>query len=171
MYAIKSGITLNTMTHYEDAKASAHILLEAIQIAGTTIDSFLRIIDQPIDRHEPHLHSSKTHNRNALQATVIRSEVNPQGNLFGQVVVFTGDLEMPRQEAADLAASIGCRVGSSVTKKTTILVVGEQDISKFAGKEKSNKQLKAEFLISQGKNIRTINELEFMELVNQSKLL
>lgn len=81
-----------------------------------------------------------------------------------EVVVFTGTLQMPRNQAADLASKIGCNVAYGVTKETTLLVVGDQDISKFSGKEKSSKHLKAEQLISKGQNIRIIKRVILMTL-------
>ena len=39
---------------------------------------------------------------------------------------------MPRREAADIAASIGCDVDAGVTKRTTLLVVGDQDVQRLA---------------------------------------
>jgi DNA polymerase-3 subunit epsilon len=83
-------------------------------------------------------------------------------------LVFTGALEIPRREAADLAASIGCTVGSGVTKKTTLLVVGDQDVTKLSGKSKSSKHLKVEGLIAKGHKIRIIKESDFKELVSQA---
>lgn len=91
--------------------------------------------------------------------------------MYGEVLVFTGALEIPRKEAADLAASIGCSVAPGVTKKTSLLVVGDQDISKLAGKEKSSKHLKAEELISKGQRIRIIKESDFKELVNHAQTI
>jgi len=55
-----------------------------------------------------------------------------------------------------------------VTKNTTLLVVGDQDISKLAGKNKSSKHLKAEQLISKGQLIRIIKESDFKKLVVQA---
>lgn len=98
-------------------------------------------------------------------------EGNPEGELYGEVMVFTGALEIPRGEAANLAASIGCSVTPNVTKKTTLLVVGDQDISKLAGKEKSSKHLKAEQLILNGQRIRIIKESDFRELVNHAQII
>jgi DNA polymerase-3 subunit epsilon len=45
-------------------------------------------------------------------------------------------------------SSIGAaRVTASVTRTTTLLIVGDQDIRQLAGHEKSNKHRKAEWLI------------------------
>lgn len=80
-------------------------------------------------------------------------------------MVFTGSLEIPRREAADLAAAVGCEVAKSVTKQTTLLVVGDQDIRRLAGREKSSKHRRTEALIEAGHPIRILRETDFRELV------
>jgi DNA polymerase-3 subunit epsilon len=75
---------------------------------------------------------------------------------------------MPRREAADLAAAIGCTVEDGVTKKTTLLVVGDQDVRRLAGHEKSSKHRKAESLIETGQPIRILRESDFKKLASQS---
>jgi len=140
----------------EDAKAAAHILLAATNESGLDLDGWLRRVRQPID---PTVGSS---------APAIRREGNPEGALYGEILVFTGALEIPRREAADLAAAIGCQVASGVTKKTTMLVVGDQDIKKLAGHEKSSKHRKAEDLIEKGIPIRILKESDFKELARFS---
>jgi DNA polymerase-3 subunit epsilon len=84
--------------------------------------------------------------------------------LHGEVLVFTGSLSEARQFAADRAGAAGCTVDDGVTKHTTILVVGNQDIRVLAGKTKSNKHLKAEALIAKGQQLRIITERDFMEV-------
>lgn len=140
----------------EDAKASGQVILSAIAKTGLDLEAWLKRVGQPIDP-----------SNNSSSASIQR-EGNPEGELFGEVLVFTGALLIPRAEAATLAASAGCSVGAGVTKKTTLLVVGDQDITKLAGKEKSSKHTKAEQLISKGQNIRILKESDFKELVNQS---
>ena len=71
-------------------------------------------------------------------------------SLSFRVIVFTGTLQITKHEAADLAAKIGCDVGQGVTMKTTLLCVGDQDVSKLAGHSKSSKHRKAEGLIAKG---------------------
>jgi DNA polymerase-3 subunit epsilon len=80
-------------------------------------------------------------------------------------LVFTGALNIPRAEAAALAAGTGCTVAEGVTKHTTILVVGNQDARKLAGHEKSSKHRKAEDLIRKGAAIRILTERDFEKLV------
>ena len=137
----------------EDAKASAQVLLAAVEATGLDIGSWLKRVKQPIDP------------TNVSSGSAIKRDGDPEGQLYGEVMVFTGALEISRREAADLAASIGCTVAEGVTKKTSLLVVGDQDIYKLAGKEKSSKHLKAEELIKKGQKIRIIKESDFKELI------
>ena len=129
----------------EDAKAAGQIMFAAMQASGLTVEDWVRKVNQPI------------------QPT--KREGNPEGPLFGEVMVFTGALQMLRREAADLAASVGCEVADYVSKTTTTLVVGDQDVRKLAGHVKSSKQRKAESLIAQGQEIRILRESDFLELV------
>ncbi len=92
-------------------------------------------------------------------------EGNREGVLFGETIVFTGALTVVRSEAANLAASAGCNVEKSVTRKTTVLVVGDSDISRLAGHDKSSKHRKAEGLIERGIPIRIVGETDFMAMV------
>lgn len=101
----------------------------------------------------------------ARAAGEITRKGNPDGPLAGEVVVFTGALSITRREAADLAAQAGCEVAPSVTQSTTLLIVGDTDIHKLAGHEKSIKQRKAERLIANGQSIRIIGESDFTRLV------
>lgn len=136
----------------EDAKAAGHILLAAMARSGLGIEEWIKRVKQPIDPEQ------------ASSGAAIRRDGNPEGPLFGEVLVFTGALEIPRREAADMAVRIGCRVGSGVNKETTLLVVGDQDIKRLAGHEKSSKHRKAEKLIVEGHPIRILRESDFKEL-------
>jgi DNA polymerase III subunit epsilon len=145
------GYHFNAHDALEDAKASAHIFLEAISMTGLDVSGWLKRIQQPI-------------NPEATKAAIKR-DGNPEGDLYGEVIVFTGALSILRREAADMAANIGCRVDSGVTKDTTLLVVGDQDIKKLAGHPKSSKHRKAEKLSREGQLIRFIRESDFKEMV------
>lgn len=140
----------------EDAKACGHVLLAAIQKTGLDIEQWVKRVSLPIG-----ISSSDS-------SVDIKRDGNPEGEFYGEVLVFTGSLLIPRREAADLAANVGCKVASGVTKKTTMLVVGDQDITKLAGKEKSSKHIKAEKLIMDGQKIKIIRESDFKELVSES---
>lgn len=134
----------------EDARAAGEVLCRASAHAGLTVEDWFERVQKPID-----LATDKPITRDGYA----------EGPLFGNVAVFTGSLAIPRREAADLAARAGCDVGSSVTRKTTLLVVGDQDVSKLGGKLKSAKHLKAEELIAQGCHIRVLRESDFQSIV------
>lgn len=135
-----------------DAKAAGHVMLAAMQESGLDLDAMLERVLQPIDP-------------SSCGSAAITRDGNPDGPLAGEVIVFTGALEIPRREAADLAASVGCNVANSVTKKTTLLVVGDIDVTKLAGHDKSSKHRKAEELVAAGHALRIIRETDFRELV------
>ena len=146
------GYNFNHHNALEDAKAAGHVMLAAMQESGLDLDAMLRRVLQPIDP-------------SSSGSGAIKRDGNPDGPLAGEVIVFTGALEIPRREAADLAASVGGNVANSVTKKTTMLVVGDMDVTKLAGHEKSSKHRKAEELVEAGQPLRIIRETDFKELV------
>lgn len=150
--AEKLGIKFQHHNALEDARAAGEVLVHAVRTTGMTLAQWFERVKRPI-------------NESSAQITHITRQGNPEGPLLGEVVVFTGALSMPRREAADLAAAAGCEVMASVTKATTLLVVGDQDIRKFNGHEKSTKHRKAEELISKGQQIRILRETDFRMLV------
>lgn len=86
---------------------------------------------------------------------VVMEEVveQPQGDeLAGETIVLTGTLAaMGRKEAGELLASHGAKITGSVSKKTTMVIAGEEAGSKLT---------KAQSL-----GIRILNEEEFLELI------
>ena len=82
-----------------------------------------------------------------------KREGNIDGPLYGEVLVFTGALHIPREQACDIAAKLGCRVAANVSKATTL--VGDHDIAQLAGHANSSKRRTAEELITKGVPIRT----------------
>ena len=83
-----------------------------------------------------------------------------------EVVVFTGALGIARTDAADLATAAGFEVAKNVTRRTTLLVVGDTDLRKLAGRTKSSKHRKAEQLALAGQPIRIIGESDFQTIVD-----
>lgn len=131
----------------EDAKAAAEIVIAAEKVTGKSYDQV----------------GSIQIKRVASPTTV---EGNSSGRLYGEIACFTGELNMTRAEASKSAASLGISVKSGVTKKTTMLVVGDQDLELLAGHPKSTKHRKAEELIAKGQNIKVLSETQFVELLN-----
>ncbi|MEE8295206.1 MAG: exonuclease domain-containing protein [Sphingomonadales bacterium] len=146
------GITFQHHDAGEDARVCGEILVRAIGESGVPLEDWLDRVKKPIGWGTPGYKSKTTY------------EANQEGPLFGESVVFTGALGLSRKDAKALAATAGCNVGSKVTGKTTLLILGDQDISRLAGHSKSSKHRKAEDLISKGHPIRIIGETDFIAL-------
>lgn len=146
--ASEFGIAFEHHDAVEDARCAGLILLRAIAETGTAL------ADWPA-----RLEASPYGERSSPRAG------DPDGPLVGEVVVFTGRLSMPRGEAADMAAAIGCRVATSVSSKTTLLVVGDEDVRLLRGYDKSQKHRAAEGLIAAGSELRILRESDFTLLV------
>lgn len=145
------GISFTAHDAVEDARAAGEILLRAIGTTGIGLNAWMTRVQQPI---------------NPSSGEPIAMDGNPDGVLAGEEIVFTGALTLPRREAAVLAAKAGCDVVAGVRKTTTLLIVGDQDIQKLAGHEKSIKHRKAEELIAKGYAIRILKESDFLHLVD-----
>jgi NAD-dependent DNA ligase (contains BRCT domain type II) len=82
-----------------------------------------------------------------------------------EVVVFTGKLNsMTRDKAMRIVRSLGGIIGSSVTRKTTILVTNMKGIKDLPREEMSNKFKKATDLKGKGQKIKFLNEEEFLRI-------
>ena len=136
----------------EDAEAAAKIMLAACEHTGFGMAHWLKATKTPVFPR-----------KRAVEYTKITP--NKTGEYYGENVVFTGALSMARSEASSMAAEVGFAVGSGVTKRTTLLVVGTQDMNKLQGCSKSSKHRKAEQLIAEGANIQILSEEDFIGLV------
>jgi len=140
----------------QDAIAAGLVVANACSIKEMAIEDWFQRIGMPIN---------KSASKSDYSAS-IKQDGNPEGSLYGENLVFTGALSLPRKEAAGIAAKICSNVLNSVTQKTTILVVGTQDSTKLAGYEKSSKHRKVEELIEKGKIIKILSEKDFIKMCN-----
>jgi DNA polymerase-3 subunit epsilon len=140
----------------EDARAAGEVVVRAITATGIGLDKWLTLVSQP-NRPSP----SDDYN---YEGHVAR-DGNPKGPLYGEVIAFTGKLSIERERAARLAAMAGCKVTDGVTKKTSLLVVGDQDARLLNGHDKSAKHRKAEKLIADGAHIKILTESDFILLL------
>lgn len=147
------GIVFKHHDATEDARAAGEILLRAMKVTGLDLEGLLQRVKQPIDLAAEGPSGS------------MARKGNPDGPLAGEEIVFTGALLMLRRDAEALAASFGCNVVSSVKKTTTLVVVGDQDISRLAGYPKSTKHRKAEELAGKGQSIQILKESDFLRLI------
>lgn len=144
------GIVFKHHDAEEDARAAGEILLRAIKETGSSAHDWCTLSLRP----SPSIAASEAR------------EANPEGPLHGNCVVFTGALSISRQAVATAAAAAGCTVSTSVSKHTTLLVVGDQDIRRLAGWDKSSKHRKAEELMARGQPIRVVGESDFIQLIS-----
>ena len=144
--AQRFGISFQHHDAAEDARAAGLIMLRAINDTGLGLDDWFSRVERSLSGTD----------------APIRRSGDGDGPLVGESIVFTGALSMPRQSAADRADGLGAAVEPGVTKHTTLLVVGDQDLSKLAGQLKSSKHRKAEQLIAKGQSIRILAESDFM---------
>lgn len=149
------------LVNHHDAKADAiaagEIFIKAMEVSGLGVSDWIKRVAAPI------------HPGQGYERHVSTYEVNPEGALLGEGVVFTGALCMTREQAREAAARLGCIPLSGVSKKTTMLIVGDQDIRVLRGSEKSSKHRKAEELIQKGHPLRILSESDFMAMLTNSE--
>ena len=151
------GISFSHHDAEEDARVAGEILLHAIARTGLSVNEWLARVERPINEERNRASATRTSRHSRAG--------NPDGPLSGEIIVFTGSLSFTRSEAAALAAATGCNVADNVTKRTTLLVVGNQDIRALNGLEKSSKHRKAEQLITEGQELRILQECDFLSLL------
>lgn len=147
------GYKFNHHHALEDAKAAGQIIISAMKLSGRSLEEIVTL-------------ASKQPSRNTVNYNPRVSQVgNISGKWTEETIVFTGELGMLRNEAANLAASLGFNVSDSVTKKTTFLVVGGVKSAHDFSSVNSTKLRKAELLLEAGQQINIITEKEFHEIL------
>lgn len=73
-------------------------------------------------------------------------------------IVFSGVMQVPRQEAIDYAVKLGFQVHQNISMQTDFLVAGSENIS-------VNKAAQINRYRAKGAKIRVISEIEFLEMV------
>ncbi|WP_287931125.1 exonuclease domain-containing protein [Arthrobacter sp.] len=91
---------------------------------------------------------------------------DPAHPLYGQTVVFTGNLGLQRPDAKLRAAHCGAQCASSVTRKTTVLVVGSGfTAADLRSGRVTSKAARVLELQRRGQGIEVLSEGEFMQMV------
>lgn len=151
----KLNITFKHHDATEDARAAGEVVVKAIAATGIGIDQWLAMVSHP-EKTSPKPRDYEGH---------VARAGNKEGPLYGEVITFTGKLSIERERAARLAAMAGCKVVDNVTKKTSLIVVGDQDIRVLKGHDKSTKHRKAEELIANGQEIKILSESDYILLL------
>ncbi len=153
------GIIFKHHDAAEDARAAGLVMLRAITDGGISLQQWVDDLG-----YESTVSTSPRRMKPAYSGKHAR-QGDGSGPLVGETIVFTGTLQLSRSEAAAEAASAGGDVADTVTKKTTILVVGDQDLRYTRGQGKSTKHRKVEALIASGAAIRIVGESDFLLMV------
>jgi len=150
------SIKFNHHDALEDSIATGKVLIEAINKTGLPIEEWFELVKK-----------RKKISRNYNYQPTKKFDPNPEGDFYGEHVIFTGTLShYTRTEARNIAASVGFEVpDASVTQKTTMLVIGTQDKQKLKGQELSSKNRDALKYINQGIPIRIISENDFYKMI------
>ncbi|MDQ0677903.1 DNA polymerase-3 subunit epsilon [Arthrobacter pascens] len=94
------------------------------------------------------------------------ADAEPGHPLYGQTVVFTGQLSMARPEAKVRSAEVGARPESRVTARTTVLVVGDGFVaSDLRSGRLTGKARRVLELHDRGQPIEVLSEGEFLQMV------
>ena len=169
----------------EDARACAGIMIDVVRRAGCAslaeyfATTNLRASHMPAYR--PGIDEMSRPTRDILargtvppaprwpqegENTAPNPDADPGHPLYGRSIVFTGELAMPRQTAKDLAAGVGARPASSVTRSTGVLVVGDGfDAAELRSGRLTGKARRALDLMEQGRDIMVLSEVQFLQML------
>lgn len=140
------GLVLKHHDAEEDARAAAEVTL----LAETATGSAFTELAAP-RKKAPRFEAS------------LAIAGNPNGPFYGEIACFSGTLAVSRVEAAKSAAGVGITVKTSLTQKTTLLIVGAQALE--TDQPQSTKHKRAEEMARAGHSIKIITEHEFHALI------
>ena len=147
----KLGLSFNHHDAGEDARAAAEVVLRAEAKMGVDF----RMIHGTAKAKKP--------------SRPVAPPANPQGALFGAVVVFSGELSVPRAEAAGRAAKAGMRVSGRLSTATTHLVLGGPSLPLEPGQEPTVKERQARIMQAEGRPIAILREDDFHALMQRAE--
>ncbi len=183
-----AGVALfNHHDAVEDARACAGILIDIARLCDAqTVEDVLVRHSLPLSRadaYEPGIHDLSKATRTVLERSSLSSgwsgwleegenphanaQADPRQPLYGQTVVFTGNLGMPRPQAKERAARLGAQPASSVTRRTTVLVVGNGFVaSDLRNGRVTGKARRVLDLHERGQAIEVLSEAEFLQMTD-----
>lgn len=150
-----------------DSEACAKVFIKAIELSGvSSIDELEEKYHFKRGEFTPSSFTPQLAENHSIKVGDIKCnpELVDEGNYFyGKTVCFTGTMSFSvRADLWQKIADIGGIPVDSVTKKTQILVVGQQDYKKVGESGLSSKQKKAIELKNKGLDIEIMSESEFL---------
>ena len=156
-----------------DSLGCAELLLKCLEIGGGTLDDLEEKYNFHRGKFAPESFIAHQANKNKqTKAEVLASleehpELAEEDNYFyGKTVCFTGSFMYgTKKELLQKIKDVGGNPADSVTKKTDVLVVGQQDYRVVGDSGMSNKQKKAFQLLEKGQDIEILSETEFLSRI------
>lgn len=179
---------LNHHDAVEDARACAGILIDMARLNSVdTVEALVASHQLPMSRaeaYEPGVHEISKATRTALGKgpstpwagwpeegpnPTANAQADPTHPLYGETVVFTGTLGLPRPQAKERAARLGAQPASAVTRKTTVLVVGDGFVAADLRNGRiTGKARRVLDLHERGQRIEVLSEAEFLQMTGGS---
>lgn len=157
-----------------DSLGCAKLLLKCLELDGSTVDDLEAKYNFHRGRFAPntfiaHLAKGKAYGnyKDFIKELQVNPETVDEGNyFFRKYVCFTGTCQYGvRKELLKKVAEVGGFPTDSVTAKTNVLVVGQQDYKVVGDSGMSGKQKKALQLLEKGKDIEVLSEIEFLSRI------
>lgn len=155
-----------------DSRGCAELLLKCLEMDGSALEDLESKYNFHRGKFAPNTFIAHLANKNKQTKTEMlgsleeHPELIDEGNYFyGKNVCFTGTCSYgTRKELLQKIKDIGGIPSDSVTKKTDVLVIGQQDYRVVGEDGMSKKQVKAKSLLDNGQDIEILSEREFLEL-------
>lgn len=157
-----------------DAEAAAHVFLACLERAG------VKTVEELEEKYHftcgsfspgafvPQKAKSQTSGRKIVVKDIVGdpSKINEGNYFFDKEVCFTGTCSFhTRAEMLQWIADIGGIPANSITKRTQVLVVGQQDYRVVGDIGMSGKQRKAMALRDAGQDIEILSESESLQMI------
>ncbi|MFF2557386.1 exonuclease domain-containing protein [Nocardia sp. NPDC058058] len=180
---VADALDISLLTHHDaaaDATAAADIVLALA--ARTGIDSLGDL--ERLGNERPYRPRATARRAETRRSETLRTETprprrsffareelvlpeitgtDPTHPLYGQIIVFTGDLTtLTRQEAWNIIAACGATPAKNVTKRTTCLVIGDGFTGTDSTAFTTTKAHRAAYLRAQGQQIAVLDEQLFL---------
>lgn len=187
-YSYSLGVLLNHLgidldVHHRadsDSYGCAKLLLKCLEKDGHRLNELENIygfhrgkiapgvfVPHLKNRATQHGQSGNYNYKEIIDEITSDNKVIDEGNYFyGKTVCFTGTCQFgARVELLKKVAQVGGIPTNSVTAKTNVLVIGQQDYRIVGESGLSNKQKKAIELLNKGQDIEILSESEFLSMI------
>lgn len=166
------ALGIGDLNHHDalsDARAAARVLMAMCESTSKSVIEVCETLGYRIGLLSSHRYapfSNATGTRiSDIKPTV--DEIDPDGQLFGKRIAFTGTLDsMTRNAAFQATVNSGGEPSTSVSKRTHFLVIGMTDYTKVGADGMSSKLRKAMELNESGSAIEIINENDFLRMAD-----